>query len=1134
MTGDLLNAQEGGKAVLPGTPDGNGLPGPTITSTGIKMKIKLVNDGTTLPSYLVPKLKCGDGSGTPAELTPSTIVVTLSGENLQKLNNTNMTDSTQINKFKCEMISDFLTQGEKSAITIETYYLDTTSSPPTDNPKVNTIYFDDSLLSYYDSSTPQGIKKSQNPFLITATTDDKGSYTFTFDFDAIIGGIKNLESYKQIQNMFMFVNGIDSTKIPSTITQTALIKISEDAYLNLNFSSVPFATITQKPGPNLTITTTQPEIASVAACDLSPYFGSTDSCKKITDLLKPVLSLESPGYDFNCTTLHTTPPPINPAKQSPPPPTPTSTSTSTPGPVPGQASDATKAAKDAVNSSIGSVASILKDPNNQAGVASLPQSVKSVTDAIKIIHDNGLDPKVAHQVLQGIIKTNPNLQRDIDSELAKNSSGPMNTLLNEVKTIHSNIPAVMAAAMGPASAAVTPTTITKSLANAVTSGASATGETTNQVAAAARAGFSSLFIGDGPSGSACSTGDIAMECDGKNNVMKLLVPYKMIIDSCLEGKLKEALLSRDRTEIVSEKTGGSGSPLLNPVQQNPAGGSGSPLSNPAQPYSSSQDPAQQLNSALQTQPLQKSTGGNSNPPPPKITNISEIKAPAGAPGAPATPQTYDISGITDNDLFNQGNELLGALSSANTTLTSLESSVKDVKLPGDKIPSILKTAREKYTEADNLKNKIIKDATSMGTIAKAVTTGGMSLITLAPDAIEAYQKINEAVGLVNQAKPAVDAAIQAEKAEKEKAASVLNQKIGELQDNLKTNAQNVLEAANKEFQKITSPPSTLQGDLETAKQAIEKAEAAIKAISDAPEGTNKDPLIQTATDAVQAAVDAANKAKQAVAAAASKPPAPATGTDYVAYKAVYGEYDAAKVEFNMALHNAQALYRSGPRATADVIQAKKALQKAVEPIVPPVDITSIAQGVFDGLSEDAKKVEAIKELTDATAKYKKDIVEIDDYIVRYNSDVAKAKAAAAASGLGSGAATSAVLQQPWVESFDAASGRPYYTNTETKQSVWDHPFPAASSGPEPVAGAAAATSTRLPHPWVEQTDSTGRLFYVNEQTKHSQWDPPSGGSKPRSKSSSKSKSSSPKNKTKKNHSAPKSNKSKTPKIIMNE
>jgi len=146
MTGDLLNAQEGGRMVyLRETPAATSLTGPTITPTGIKMKIKLVNDDKTLPSYLVPKLTCGNGLGDPKELTPSTILVTLKGDNLQKLNKTS--NAAQISKFTCEMISDFLIQGEKSAITIETYYVDTSDSSGTPKVNINTIYY---VISYLE------------------------------------------------------------------------------------------------------------------------------------------------------------------------------------------------------------------------------------------------------------------------------------------------------------------------------------------------------------------------------------------------------------------------------------------------------------------------------------------------------------------------------------------------------------------------------------------------------------------------------------------------------------------------------------------------------------------------------------------------------------------------------------------------------------------------------------------------------------------------------------------------------------------------------------------------------------------------------------------------------------------------
>ena len=38
----LLDAQEGGKVVLPGTQEGTGLSGPSITATEIKMKMEFI------------------------------------------------------------------------------------------------------------------------------------------------------------------------------------------------------------------------------------------------------------------------------------------------------------------------------------------------------------------------------------------------------------------------------------------------------------------------------------------------------------------------------------------------------------------------------------------------------------------------------------------------------------------------------------------------------------------------------------------------------------------------------------------------------------------------------------------------------------------------------------------------------------------------------------------------------------------------------------------------------------------------------------------------------------------------------------------------------------------------------------
>jgi hypothetical protein len=131
----LLDAQEGGKMQAPKPGSG----GPAIDPSGtISMKIQLIKDGDaddTLPSYLIPKLNCIKGSSSTPLSNGSQVKVTLSGDNLTK---------TTTKTFTCEMTSNFLTAKDKSAITIETYYADD---------KVNTIYFDDSLLLSYDKAS---------------------------------------------------------------------------------------------------------------------------------------------------------------------------------------------------------------------------------------------------------------------------------------------------------------------------------------------------------------------------------------------------------------------------------------------------------------------------------------------------------------------------------------------------------------------------------------------------------------------------------------------------------------------------------------------------------------------------------------------------------------------------------------------------------------------------------------------------------------------------------------------------------------------------------------------------------------------------------------------------------------------
>ena len=263
---ELLYEQEGGE-MKPSKDSGGG---PKIGTTTIDMKIQLVDDKTTLPSYLIPDLTCDVGS-TP--ISASKVKVTLTGDSLRK-------ETPDPKDFKCEITSNFLTDKERSAITIETYYVDDKNSLL----GINKIYFDESLLSHYNDK--KELKKSDNPFLANATTTDNGvTYTFNFDFNDIINAIKKLPSYGQIQDMFMFVNNIDSKKIPSTITQTALINISADAFLNLKFSGVPFnSPITTDSKLKLDIATTNNPVPD--GCNLKNLFGGDILTKHLHNVLE--------------------------------------------------------------------------------------------------------------------------------------------------------------------------------------------------------------------------------------------------------------------------------------------------------------------------------------------------------------------------------------------------------------------------------------------------------------------------------------------------------------------------------------------------------------------------------------------------------------------------------------------------------------------------------------------------------------------------------------------------------------------------------------------------------------------------------------------------------------------------------
>jgi hypothetical protein len=292
-----LYEQSGGKVNAQIT--NNGYTGPKIDPSGtIKMKIELVKDDATteqtLPSYLIPNLICSGGSNVDG----SVVTMTLSGDALQKV-------ATAPTGFTCEITSNFLTGDEKSAITIETYYAN--SSGVVNN--TNIIYFDESLLKYYEN-TDGKLVQSANPFLANANTTDGGSYTFEFKFQEIIDKIKNLPSYTQIQNMFKLVNDI------KTDSTACLVKISDGAFLNIDFKGIPFDTSLSSKKLQLTIKTKHGEVKD--DCDLTSAIGSL----VLKDKLKNVLALD---YQFDLSNISAAPKKPGPSPSPSPSPGPGST-----------------------------------------------------------------------------------------------------------------------------------------------------------------------------------------------------------------------------------------------------------------------------------------------------------------------------------------------------------------------------------------------------------------------------------------------------------------------------------------------------------------------------------------------------------------------------------------------------------------------------------------------------------------------------------------------------------------------------------------------------------------------------------------------------------------------------------------
>ena len=1107
---NLLNEQEGGKVEPQDKNSGGADPDINPTAKTIDMKIRLVagSGDDALPSYLVPKLNCTKSDGSNSKITlndGSKVKVTLSGANLEKKTPT-PTD------FKCEITSNFLNEKEKSAITIETYYT---------GDKVSTIYFDESLLRYYKNKQ---LIESPNPFSVDLDTADStdGNYIFNFDFNTIITEIQKLPSYTLIQNMFMFVNSIDNPPPPPQ-APICLLKISADAFLNLTFKGVPFIGEDKfvLKGLTLKIDTTQPSDASGCTFDSLP-----DDIK-LAENLKKVLELA--GYEFNCTNL-----------------LPKATFV---------AKNLSSSATTAIDKDVKDYEYALKEYNNAitSGDEQRIQHTKSAlaTALKKTGMAEHLINKKASVPAGSLGKNEIDKTYDAKISISRNTSAKAdhskefniinNNLKNQHVKEHFDLGATSTITLlqqqqqstgAAAAAAVGANVAGENVAGANVAGA-ATKATTTKTKSGASFGGTSLI--HNIEGSACSNGDIGVYCDRQNEVMRLEVPYSMIINTCFEGKLKEALLGGNGPG----KAGGGGEESLEqlnnkelvvtqPVNENQnktdvGGTEGTEEGGGAVSSSKS----------IQNKPA-AATRANAAPAPPAIpiSNINEIKN-------SGSEQTF--SGITPDMLVNQGKQLLIDFEGAIIKLSKLDTLVTSESLNVAQIPE-LQTAKDVVEEANKLKNNIIENATSVTTIAAAVATSGASLIKLAPEAINAYTKIQSATKAVDTAENAVNAAIAAKKNASPPANDDDDGKIQELTDKLDA-AKKSLELKKKLLSDSTNIEQSKKPDPAYAENALTAGDTAIKATESAA-SEKKAALIKTAESLVNAAESAVNdfSSKVEAAAAAAGKPTGNTEPNYAAYEAACIAYDSAKKAFEAA--NSEALEKAsesgGDNPNEQIEAAKTALRENIAPIDIDPKYSNIKkipnETEFNKQAETGGAIqEEIKKLTEATEVYKTYLQFIEGFVNTYNQAMEAAAAASAAASeagaSGDGAPASAEKQER-----ARVKAEKEAKITGLKQKIKDLTTQIGQIKPDKEDGELNDEQEQQRADLQKQLDAT-RGELVSEESSFPLFD---GGSKPKpksksssSKSSSKSKSK-PKNKTKKNHSKSKSNKSKTPKIIMNE
>ena len=673
----LLEQEQIGGKVNADTKSG-GYSGPVVDPNGtIKMKIELVKDNTTLPSYLVQKLDCAKGGGSPptTTTTSSSVMVTLSGNNLNNV--------TPTKDFTCEITSNFLNGTEKSAITIETYYQDSSNKFVK-----NTIYFDESLLKSY---TGKNLTIQKNPFTgVTNAVSGSGepSYTFTFDFDTIIKAIKALPAYQLIQSMFKVAYNVKS----GSGSTACLVKISDGAFLNLNFTGVPFNTgnIDVKSDKNkllLTISTTQPP--DVGECDFTSIVGDN---VKLNENLKKVLELDK--YSIDCSKIA-----VLPSQQSQP---------VTPN-VNTAAADAAKAAliqaADDAAKAVGNISDKDKAEINDPDVKEVIDLAKKLNEEKAKGSGNQAEIEKAQAALDAKLKTQGLMQK-VDKELAKGGiTESVKTALGNVQSLITAKTAVFAPAEKSASTATnianistpntgaTPATgagvssnelvaLQTMLQNAISQYNESIAKLTLQMNQLSQQGMGGpaqrqmIVQAPGTAGT-CSTGDISLTTNNLDT-LSVNIPIDKIMSYVIDPRMLAKFTESDEQPAGGQPAGGKPSgPAAGGKPSGPAAGG-------------------QLDSSQVIGQSGSSISGSGNGNTPSDIVLDKVKTDA------LTAARGKLDGLTQQ-LTTAGiiTKLPSEVEALKTAVTSAEQAVKDFENAGDK--NTAKTAAEgKITEATNL------------------------------------------------------------------------------------------------------------------------------------------------------------------------------------------------------------------------------------------------------------------------------------------------------------------------------------------------------------------------------------------------------------------------------------------------